>query len=362
MPSAKSSSGAVLIKGYLPIRLTIPSPDGTELDDTFFYVKEHHGATASDEKKKRTPSTTLFVANAPFLPGISTKVLLSSLFGRYADVARVTVVQNPRSAGGGESTTSTSTTAWIDQTSKYPSFYYGTIESEGKFAHVVFKSNKDMKKALRCVRDAMSQDGKKHKGAADLPGIQLSRLHIQTLVHESMKVQGLVKGEIDHGDDDDDDENLENEEIDSARQTLTGILAVADRYRSSYRDLSRSALLEECNDVMESFEDAEEADRLAREAASAEPDDDGFVTVTYASQNVGSKREMEQHVGGGNKRKAHKRSRKKKDVTGKSELQDFYRFQMKESRKRNVQDLRKRFEEDLAKVKKMKEDRQYRPF
>ena len=54
--------------------------------------------------------------------------------------------------------------------------------------------------------------------------------------------------------------------------------------------------------------------------------------------------------------------KKKKESTGASELQDFYRFQRKETRKRNVQDLREKFEEDLKKVKKMKEERQYKPF
>ena len=47
---------------------------------------------------------------------------------------------------------------------------------------------------------------------------------------------------------------------------------------------------------------------------------------------------------------------------GSAELKDFYRFQTKESRKRGILELRKRFEEDLVRVKKLKEEKAYRPF
>ena len=61
-----------------------------------------------------------------------------------------------------------------------------------------------------------------------------------------------------------------------------------------------------------------------------------------------------------------KRNRKRKSnnniISGADELTDFYRYQMKHTRKVEVQELKKRFEEDLVRVRKMKEERAYRPF
>ena len=121
--------------------------------------------------------------------------------------------------------------------------------------------------------------------------------------------------------------------------------------------------MEECNAVMQAYEDAEEKKRLAQEAAKAAPDDDGFITVSY-SNAVGSKVEFEQSATATtpSRRKGNKRSRKKKEAVGSGQLKDFYRFQRAESRKRTMEDLRRKFEEDVRKVKRLKEEKEYRPF
>jgi ribosomal RNA-processing protein 7 len=112
---------------------------------------------------------------------------------------------------------------------------------------------------------------------------------------------------------------------------------------------------------MQAYEDDEEAGRRAREVAKTQPDDDGFVTVNY-SEAVGDRTELENVTTGASRRKGNKRSRNKKTGTGADELEDFYRFQRKENKKRTLEDLRKQFEDDLHKVKRLKEERQYRPF
>ena len=122
--------------------------------------------------------------------------------------------------------------------------------------------------------------------------------------------------------------------------------------------------MEECNRVMTEYEEAEEAKRRAQEAAKAQPDDDGFVTVSYSTA-VGSKAELEQSMTAttpSRRRSGNKRSRNNKKNIGSSELKDFYRFQRRENRKRTMDDLRQQFEEDLKRVKRMKEEKQYRPF
>ena len=319
----KPQPAAPLIKGYLPIRLTLPSPE-EDLDDTFFYVKEHFAA----EKN------TLFVANAPVVPGIQTRILLRSLLGRYGEVERVTVVANPRKSMEDVS----ESMVWTNVTA--PSFL-GPIHAEGKFAHVVFVSPKEMKKAIKGLVEVMS-------AKEPFPGLSLEKLEIQTLQDET------DRKEVGNDDNDNDD---------APKPRLTGILAVADRYRKAHEKLSRDLLLKECNAVMEQYEDAEEKDRLARENAKREPDKDGFTQVTYSTTKVGSKRDLEDGVTTTNNRRGgSKRNRTKKDVNGASSQADFYRFQTKEVRKNNLQNLRLKFEEDLAKVKRMKEEREYKPF
>jgi ribosomal RNA-processing protein 7 len=329
----KNSSGsAPLIKGYLPVRLTLPSNSHDSHDDTFFYVKEHF---AGDKK-------TLFIANAPVVPGIQTQILLRSLLGRYGQVERVTVIENPRKDPKVAANLSLSWT-----TKSAPSFFSTTscTSGEGKFAHVVFVSPKEMKKAMKGLEHVMAS--RKH----DFPGLTMERLEIQTLQDETQRKQS--EG-VDDCDDDVHDDFMPNE------RKVTGMLVVAERYQKSHLALSREVLLEECNAVMESFEDMEERDRLARQAAKNEPDEDGFVAVTYSAQKLGSKRDLEEGITTTNNRRGSKRRRKKK--VGGTELTDFYRFQQRETRKKDLQDLRKRFEEDLVKIKRMKEERQYRPF
>lgn len=53
----------------------------------------------------------------------------------------------------------------------------------------------------------------------------------------------------------------------------------------------------------------------------------------------------------------------KNNITkGSDELQDFYRFQLKESKKRGLEDLKGRIQEDLKRVRQMTEDKKFRPF
>ena len=362
--SRSSSSPAPLIKGYLPVRVKIPS-SASERDETFFFVKEHRDGNTSkvNETKdtgnnKKKKGATLFVVNAPTVPLVRTRLLLKSLLGRFGEVSRVTVVPNPRHAQQEADELHQQSTLW---TTKFglPSFLPPAY-SEGKFAHVVFASPKEMRRALRALTEIMSSPSSSSSDGNTLPGLTLDRVEIQTLADESdrqlREERTMAKADEDTTWNVDDD----NDALPDSSNPQSAVVRLAERYQASL--YSRDSLLEECNNVMEQFETAEEEDRLAREAAANQPDDDGFVTVTYSSQ-VGSKRELEESNNGQGRKKGQKRSRsKKKGYSGASELQDFYRFQTKEKRKKSLQELRRRFEDDLAKVKKMKEEKQYRPF
>jgi len=339
---------ASLIKGYLPVRVKLPEPpvgsqDGH--DETFFYVKEHREGNSKEggNNNKGSSSTTLFIANAPIVRGVKTKIILKALFGRFGDIDRVTLVENPRKAAA---TAVSLSWASSDLEQFFPNFLPPLHGSE-KFAHVVFTNSQEMRQTLKSLTEMMEDSKSK------LPALELPKLELQMLKDETERLHREEMGE----DEDDYDDNKKEEQS-------NGILALAQRYRSSVARLDREVLLEKCNEVMEDYEDSEEAQRLAREAAANQPDEDGFVTVVASSKGVdGGKQQLEKDQGApGKRRRNQKRNRKKKDSIGATELQDFYRFQRKETRKRTLQDLRLQFEEDLKKVKKMKDEQQYKPF
>lgn len=420
---------APLIKGFLPVRLKISKDD-----ETFFYVKEHQAGNINnnndnddDDKKKAKPGCTLFVVNAPIIPGVSTKLALRSLLGRYADVARVTVVPNPRggrnkrSSSDDQFLTVESLALWSDKISM-PTFL-PPIFHEGKYAHVVFTSSKGLKKTLQELHSIMgvnNNNGKKTKDISSkqtsdsendsddneeeveeeddeeesLPGLTMDRLEIQTLAdetvaqHEQDERKRLGKDPIENGYHDEDDFAQYDEEGNQKKtktkkknkEATKGALAVMRRYRESSQALSRKELLAECNRVMAEYEKAEEAKRKAHRQAKEGKmvDGDGFITVSYSSNtatgddtgNFGGIHSMLEEsitttTTSHSRRKAAPRRRNNDSTAkqkGSSELQDFYRFQRKEYKKRTLDQLRTQFEEDLRRIKKMKEDHHYKPF
>lgn len=356
-----ASSSVPLLKGYLPVRLMLPPLWTTEYhDETYFYVREHQAGKGDSSENPSKPKSTLFIANAPLIPGVSTKILLHSLLGRFANIARVTVIKNPR---GGKEEDDLVTLKWTDkfqEPSPLP-----VVHSEGKFAHVVFETPKGMKKALRALQDVMKPNASKKSGKR--PGLNLEPIEIQTLSDETNRVYREERNKelntSSKNDRYDDRDNSIEEGI--VTDQATGIHAVVARYKESLAELSPERLMEECNAVMKSYEEAEEEKRRTQQAARTQPDEDGFVTVSY-SNAVGSQVDLEvtKHPIGNTqpRRKGSMRSRKKKESVGSQELQDFYRFQRRENKKRTLEDLRAQFDEDLQRVKRMKEERRYRPF
>jgi ribosomal RNA-processing protein 7 len=122
--------------------------------------------------------------------------------------------------------------------------------------------------------------------------------------------------------------------------------------------------MELCNTAMSTYEQSEiEAEALAKRLAE-EPDEDGFITVTHGSSAPSFSAELEatQHTVGRGKGSKRNRKRKAENRHGAGEFSDFYKFQWKEMKKREMSDLKAKFEEDLKKVNRMKEERAFRPF
>ncbi|KAJ3306166.1 hypothetical protein HDV03_000400 [Kappamyces sp. JEL0829] len=124
------------------------------------------------------------------------------------------------------------------------------------------------------------------------------------------------------------------------------------------RDESRpdiSLLKEKVDEAMAIFDSDEKKERERREALRNMPDEDGFVTVS----RHGKKTNLD-GTGGSVMalRKEDAEQLKPKDKG----LVDFYRFQMRERKRQELADLRKKFEDDKLKIKSMKESRKFKPY
>ena len=364
---AKSEAKVAMIKGYIPLRLSLSLGSDERTKFTFMYVREHKQNTSS--------LASLFVVNAPMIPEVHTNLFLHFLFSKFGEVEKAIVVRNP--VNKKEVTKSVycnlnkeqinssvefqpnekvmfETSDNIEQSFSNLFGFHKNEYDEGKYAHVVFVSKKEMRKALQSIRKLHCE-------------ISISREDISKLVAESNLLNRKEEIDVNDEESDSSDENMSKSKFatDVEESSLSSVARLVEKRRRNL--IPRSVLMNQCNAIMEKFEEEEEISR--KKNLSNEPDEDGFVTVRH-SNAVGSKRELEENnqpstlSSSFSRRKGNKRSRKKKDgvVSGSSELKDFYRFQMRETRQKNIEELRSKFEEDLKEVKKMKEQKLYKPF
>lgn len=368
------------IKGYLPIRISLPSISTSSSISSskqqqhsftsFIYIKEHiqrsQGNNATNNSSSGGGSDTLFVANAPSNGIIRTDLLLQSLFEVYGDIERVTVAQNPRKANlSSNSNDDDEKATEIFREASISNLEIGNIfatdskseKGNGKFAHIVFTSPKEMKRALKLIKKEISDAASKDNG------VFVMKLNDDRMEQLKLESQQLATQQNKEEEEDRDESNEEDEEEDTTAQ-LTGIQAIAAQARrTANRHISRSKLMQLCNETMSAFETQETLQEENAKRLAEEPDEDGFITVTSKSStpSFGITNDLEEEVY--TRRGKSGRNRKRKaGGSGADELSDFYRFQLKEQRKKEVIDLKQRFEEDLKKVKQMKEERKFRPF
>ncbi|KAJ1424857.1 ribosomal RNA-processing protein 7-domain-containing protein, partial [Ochromonadaceae sp. CCMP2298] len=126
----------------------------------------------------------------------------------------------------------------------------------------------------------------------------------------------------------------------------------------AFMDEDAEALQEESDLYMEQFDEAETVMKRDREAALNTVDADGFEMVKHRSKRKrddGNSQKGEKRRAGA----ARARGPRKKNDT---ELKNFYRFQVREERMKDLSLLRRKFEEDKERVAKQKEARQFKPF
>lgn len=112
---------------------------------------------------------------------------------------------------------------------------------------------------------------------------------------------------------------------------------------------NRSVNIDEMQTEIDQFMKTYDKIKKAEEEQGNELDDDGWVTV--------SKKGFKQKESVVNKLETKLQKQKKK-----SQLKNFYTFEVRESKKQHLIDLRKRFEEDKRKMETMKQARRFKPF
>jgi len=117
-------------------------------------------------------------------------------------------------------------------------------------------------------------------------------------------------------------------------------------------------LQEDVDAYMKEFDEKEEMEQAERIRQSKEPDNDGFTKVVSKNKRKRVENESDENIGTRKTNISRNRNKQKKQ----KELKNFYRFQVKDAKIKQLDELRKKFEEDKIKVSKMKEDRKFKPF
>ncbi|XP_055385133.1 ribosomal RNA-processing protein 7 homolog A isoform X2 [Condylostylus longicornis] len=129
----------------------------------------------------------------------------------------------------------------------------------------------------------------------------------------------------------------------------SGVEKWADEYIESI--IPEDELQTEIDSFMREY-DAKDAKAIEAEKAQ-EADNDGWITVGKHGKNVG----FEQKESIINKIEDKMQKNKKN-----RELKNFYTFQIRESKMKNIVSLRKKFEEDKKKIEALKKSRRFKPF
>lgn len=129
----------------------------------------------------------------------------------------------------------------------------------------------------------------------------------------------------------------------------TGLSEYVEEYNNSI--LNPDKLQNEINAYMIKLDKTEQKKRKSE--AETEVDDEGWTVVTKKGRNPGLSRKESVTI---------KLEEKIKEGAKKKELKNFYTFQIRESKMKNVIELRKSYEEAKKKVALMKASRRFKPY
>lgn len=133
--------------------------------------------------------------------------------------------------------------------------------------------------------------------------------------------------------------------------TVTGVQKWRQEYNESV--IKTNSLQDEIDKFMETFDDRVEEKIQQEKETVGVADDEGWITVTRQGKKAGIPRTEEKE-----KRIIANEDKKKP----RKELQNFYTFQIRESKMENIVKLRKKFEDDKKRITLMKMARKFRPY
>nr|XP_039267916.1 ribosomal RNA-processing protein 7 homolog A-like [Styela clava] len=116
---------------------------------------------------------------------------------------------------------------------------------------------------------------------------------------------------------------------------------------------NKSLLQNNIDKYMENYDTALQKATEKEENAAEEADEDGWVKVTRKGKNPVIARTEANQL----KAKAKEKMRRKR-----KDLLNSYSYQIRESKREKIAELRKKFEEDKERVQQMRDSRRFRPF
>ncbi|AAS54077.2 AFR705Wp [Eremothecium gossypii ATCC 10895] len=129
-------------------------------------------------------------------------------------------------------------------------------------------------------------------------------------------------------------------------------------FQSFYKPLDLEYLRSDIHEHMLLFEQREQ---LAQdEVQSSIVDEDGFTLVV--GKNTKSLNSIRRRILNRNPLLKHTRKEKPPSMVDKKAKQDFYRFQLREQKKQEINELLSKFKEDQERIKVMKSKRKFNPY
>ncbi|KIW86689.1 uncharacterized protein Z519_12675 [Cladophialophora bantiana CBS 173.52] len=286
------------VGGYIALPLQLQATGSFPREATHYLYLKPHEPKIPDEDTPRS----LFLVN---IPVCATEQSLKHLFTTQLEGGRIQEIYFSENAPGKQPVptekssrkrkrmTTEEIEAGLDMYS-LPNIFGCEIQDSGATAIVVFVDKVSMELTLKASRRAA-------KSGASIPWEDVAGLGSNEMLH-----LGLTRYE----------------------------------HHKSLQYPSRKELLRSVNAYMTAYSKLEESRSRDNARKRAIPDEDGFITLTRGSR--GSARIEEA------KESAEKQKEKAKT------LEDFYRFQTRERRKQEQDQIVKRFEEDKRKVEEMR--------
>lgn len=129
---------------------------------------------------------------------------------------------------------------------------------------------------------------------------------------------------------------------------LTGIAKWTEQYNK--RMVDAVEMQTEIDEYMKHYDKVKKAGNVQEDEA----DDDGWVTVGKKGHNAGF--QQKESVISKLEQKLQAQRKKAKNLT------NFYSFEFRESKKQQLVELRKKFDDDKFKMKSMKQNRKFKPY